>query len=92
MPLVSTLTLMVVLATATTPAPPAGGRQPLEPLAEVRGSELVFREDYDSAHDALEIESVWKRVGDDAYAVEVRRKRGAGWESMWTMTLRRADR
>jgi hypothetical protein len=165
MTVASTLTLMVVLATATTPAPPASGRQALEPLAflagscwsgafpdgkstdthcfewvygnflrdrhvvrgaktpyegetlhawdpragkpvftywasdggystgdlEVRGSELVFREQYDSTRDALDIESVWKRAGDDAYSVETRRRRGDGWETMWTMTLRRTE-
>ena len=56
---------------------------------EYRGASIVFPERYTGPDGEVVMEAVWTRKGNDAYHVDQRRKKGEGWETLWTMTLTR---
>lgn len=56
---------------------------------EVRGEELVFDDHYVSEKVSLELQSIWRQAGEDAYSVAVSSKKEGGWKPAWSMTLRR---
>ena len=56
---------------------------------EHRAGAIVFPEQYTDASGNVEMEAEWTRKGADAYHVHQKRKTATGWETLWTMTLRR---
>jgi hypothetical protein len=56
---------------------------------EYRDGGVVFPERYTGPEGEVELEAIWSRRGKDAYHVLQRRRTPKGWETLWTMELRR---
>jgi len=53
--------------------------------------ELVFSDHYVSSDAVLDLQSVWRRSGEDGYGVEVSRRDGESWKPMWTSQMKRVS-
>lgn len=54
--------------------------------------EIRFQESYAGAGGGLELETVWKRQGENGYQARVRQRKDGEWREMWTMEFSRGGR
>jgi hypothetical protein len=56
---------------------------------EYQEGRIVFPSRMTGPQGATELEAAWTRRGEDAYQVVQRRRTAKGWETLWTMELKR---